>query len=456
MDRLSVVILAAGKGKRMYSSLPKVLHPVGGKPMLARVIETARSLEPQQLVVVYGHGGEAVRQAIQDQDIVWVEQAQQLGTGHALKMALAALPAEGRTLVLYGDVPLTRTETLQPLLDAAGDGMAVLTDELADASGYGRMVRDAAGKLVAIVEHKDCTPEQLAIREINTGMMVLPNRYLADWLGALQNSNAQGEYYLTDVLALAVQQGLTVESARVAASWEAAGVNNKVQLAELERVLQANQARALLEAGVMLADPARLDIRGELLHGVDVSIDVNCVFEGRVELGDGVKIGPNCVLKNVTVAAGTQIAAFSHLEQAEVGANCSLGPYARLRPGATLADQVHIGNFVEVKKSHIGEGSKVNHLTYVGDAKVGRNVNVGAGSVTCNYDGVNKFTTVIEDNVFVGSGTMMVAPVTLQAGSTIGAGSVISKTAPAGELTVARARQTTIPGWSRPQKKTER
>ncbi|HJV07329.1 MAG TPA: bifunctional UDP-N-acetylglucosamine diphosphorylase/glucosamine-1-phosphate N-acetyltransferase GlmU [Chromobacteriaceae bacterium] len=456
MDRLSVVILAAGKGKRMYSSLPKVLHPVGGKPMLARVIETARSLEPQQLVVVYGHGGEAVRQAIQDQDIVWVEQAQQLGTGHALKMALAALPAEGRTLVLYGDVPLTRAETLQSLLSAAGDGMAVLTDELADASGYGRMVRDAAGKLVAIVEHKDCTPEQLAIREINTGMMVLPNRYLADWLGALQNSNAQGEYYLTDVLALAVQQGLTVESARVAASWEAAGVNNKVQLAELERVLQANQARALLEAGVMLADPARLDIRGELLHGMDVSIDVNCVFEGRVELGDGVKIGPNCVLKNVTVAAGTQIAAFSHLEQAEVGANCSLGPYARLRPGATLADQVHIGNFVEVKKSHIGEGSKVNHLTYVGDAKVGRNVNVGAGSVTCNYDGVNKFTTVIEDNVFVGSGTMMVAPVTLQAGSTIGAGSVISKTAPAGELTVARARQTTVPGWSRPQKKTER
>lgn len=453
MDSLSIVILAAGKGTRMYSAKPKVLHPIGGAPMLARVIATARTLKPTRLVVVYGFGGEQVRQVIKDEDIIWAEQAEQLGTGHALKMALSALPQEGKTLVLYGDVPLTRGETLQQLIAAAGDGMAVLTDILDDATGYGRMLRGADGKLKAIVEHKDCTPEQLAIREINTGMMVLPNRHLGDWLHALRNGNAQGEYYLTDVLALAVAAGISVESASVSASWEAAGVNNKLQLAELERILQQNQARALLTAGVTLADPARIDIRGSLQHGRDVSIDVNCVFEGVVELGDNVEIGANCVLKNVKVAAGSRIAAFSHLEDAVVGADCRLGPYARLRPGAVLADEVHIGNFVEIKKSTVGLGSKVNHLTYIGDAEIGSKVNVGAGSVTCNYDGVNKFKTVIGDNVFVGSGTLMVAPVTLESGATVGAGSVISRTAPADALTVARARQVTIAGWKRPQKK---
>ncbi|KIA82198.1 bifunctional UDP-N-acetylglucosamine diphosphorylase/glucosamine-1-phosphate N-acetyltransferase GlmU [Chromobacterium amazonense] len=453
MDSLSIVILAAGKGKRMYSSMPKVLHPIGGEPMLARVIRTARGLNPSRLVVVYGHGGDQVRARIGDADLIWAEQAEQLGTGHALKMALPHLPADGKTLVLYGDVPLTKASTLQKLVDAAGQGMAVLTDVLADATGYGRMLRGADGKLKAIVEHKDCTPEQLAIREINTGMMVLPNAQLAGWLNALKNGNAQGEYYLTDVLELAVKAGVAVESASVDASWEASGVNNKLQLAELERILQANQARALLEAGVTLADPARIDIRGELKHGMDVSIDVGCVFEGAVELGDNVEIGAHCVLKNARIAAGAKIAPFSHLEDAVVGEACKIGPYARLRPGADLAAHVHIGNFVEVKKSKIGEGSKVNHLTYIGDAEIGRKVNVGAGSVTCNYDGVNKFKTIIGDNVFVGSGTLMVAPVVLEKDSTIGAGSVISKNTPAGELTVARARQVTIPGWKRPEKK---
>ncbi|MDF0605769.1 bifunctional UDP-N-acetylglucosamine diphosphorylase/glucosamine-1-phosphate N-acetyltransferase GlmU [Neisseriaceae bacterium TC5R-5] len=453
MDSLSIVILAAGQGKRMYSSLPKVLHPIGGQAMLSRVIRTARSLKPQRLIVVYGHGGEQVRQAIPDPDILWVQQSQQLGTGHALKMALPQLPTTGQTLVLYGDVPLTLSDTLQRLIAAAADGVAVLTDTLENASGYGRMLRSADGKLQAIIEDKDCTPVQRAIREINTGMLVLPNIQLNRWLAALNNSNAQGEYYLTDVVALAVAAGVSVNSASVSASWEAVGVNNKRQLAELERILQSQQAQALLDAGVTLADPARIDIRGTLQHGMDVAIDVNCVFEGVVELGDQVSIGPNCVLKNVKVAAGSQIAAFSHLENAVVGSDCRIGPYARLRPGAELADHTHIGNFVEIKNSRIGSGSKVNHLSYIGDAELGRQVNIGAGSITCNYDGVNKFKTVIGDQVFVGSGSMLVAPVILENGATIGAGSVINQTAPAGQLTLARVRQVTLAGWRRPVKK---
>ena len=452
MDSLSVVILAAGKGKRMYSALPKVLHPIGGQPMLARVIATARQLQPAKVVVVYGHGGEQVREQIQDPDIAWALQAEQLGTGHALKMALPHLPKVGRTLVLYGDVPLTTLATLQQLLAAAELGTALLVDVLPDASGYGRIVRNAAGDIVAIVEDKDCNPQQKAIREINTGMLVLPNERLDGWLGALKNGNAQGEYYLTDVIGLAVADGLAVPGVTVAASWEAAGVNNKWQLAELERQLQLNQARALLTAGVTLADPARIDVRGELQHGQDVSIDVGCVFEGQVSLGDNVQIGAYCVLKNVTVAAGSRIAPYSHLEDAVVGEGCRIGPYARLRPGARLAAHVHVGNFVEIKKATVGEGSKVNHLSYIGDADIGSKVNVGAGSVTCNYDGVNKYRTVIGDGVFVGSGTLMVAPVTLEEGATIGAGSVLTKTAPAGQLTVARAKQLTVPGWQRPQK----
>ncbi|MDN0074625.1 bifunctional UDP-N-acetylglucosamine diphosphorylase/glucosamine-1-phosphate N-acetyltransferase GlmU [Crenobacter sp. SG2303] len=452
MDQLSIVILAAGKGKRMYSSLPKVLHPIGGEPMLARVIHTARALNPARIVVVYGHGGEQVRATITDPDIEWAEQAEQLGTGHALKMALPLLPQAGKTLVLYGDVPLTRVETLTDLVAAAGSESSLLTDVVANPAGYGRIVRGAHG-IEAIVEDKDCNPEQRAITEINTGMLVLPTARLAGWLGELNNGNAQGEYYLTDVIALSVRDGITVHGVRVADSWQAAGVNNKLQLAELERVLQQNQARELLLAGVTLADPARIDVRGTLSHGQDVTIDVNCVFEGTVELGDGVSIGAHCVLKNVRIAAGTKIAPFSHLEDAVVGADCRIGPYARLRPGATLAEKVHIGNFVEVKKSEIGVGSKVNHLTYIGDAAIGSGSNIGAGTITCNYDGVNKFKTVIGDNAFIGSGTMLVAPVTVENGATIGAGSVISKTAPAETLTVARARQVTLTGWQRPQKK---
>lgn len=453
MTDLSIVVLAAGKGKRMYSSLPKVLHPIGGRPMLARVLDTARTLSPSRLVVVYGHGGEAVRAALPDADIVWAEQAEQLGTGHALKMALPALPETGRTLVLYGDVPLIEASTLEALVAAAGDEAALLTDVLDNPTGYGRIVRSADGAISAIVEDKDCTPDERAIREINTGMLVLPSARLAGWLAELRNGNAQGEYYLTDVVALAVRDGLTVHGVQVPASWQAAGVNNKVQLAELERILQQNQARALLEAGVTLADPARIDIRGRLEHGRDVSIDINCVFEGDVVLEEGVSIGANCVLKNVHVAAHARIAPFSHLEDAKVGPACRIGPYARLRPGARLAEGVHVGNFVEIKKSEIGAGSKVNHLTYIGDASIGSHVNVGAGTVTCNYDGVNKFRTLIGDGVFVGSGSMLVAPVTLEAGATIAAGSVITKTAPADALTVARARQTSIVGWKRPLKK---
>jgi len=452
MDQLSIVILAAGKGKRMYSSLPKVLHPIGGEPMLARVIRTARALNPTRIVVVYGHGGEQVRATITDADIQWAEQTEQLGTGHALKMALPLLPDSGKTLVLYGDVPLTRAETLTDLIAAAGAESSLLTDVVANPAGYGRIVRSAHG-IEAIVEDKDCNPEQRAITEINTGMLVLPTARLAGWLGELNNGNAQGEYYLTDVIALSVRDGITVHGMRVADSWQAAGVNNKLQLAELERILQHNQARDLLQAGVTLADPARIDVRGTLSHGQDVAIDVNCVFEGTVELGDCVSIGANCVLKNVRIAAGTKIAPFSHLEDAVVGADCRIGPYARLRPGATLAEKVHIGNFVEVKKSEIGVGSKVNHLTYIGDASIGSGSNIGAGTITCNYDGVNKFKTVIGDNAFVGSGTMLVAPVAVEDGATIGAGSVISKTAPAEALTVARARQVTLTGWQRPQKK---
>ncbi|MXR37912.1 bifunctional UDP-N-acetylglucosamine diphosphorylase/glucosamine-1-phosphate N-acetyltransferase GlmU [Craterilacuibacter sinensis] len=453
MNLLSVAILAAGKGKRMYSRLPKVLHKIGGAPMLSRVVATARTLKPAKLVIVYGHGGEQVRETLRDADLGWALQAEQLGTGHALKMALSELPADGHTLVLYGDVPLTRADTLSELVALAGDEVALLTDTLANPSGYGRIVRGSDGAIAAIVEDKDCSAEQREITEINTGMLVLPNRHLARWLEELKNGNAQGEYYLTDVIALAVRDGVRVHGMKVADSWQAAGVNNKVQLAELERILQLNQAHELLVNGVGLADPARIDIRGTLSHGQDVLIDVGCVFEGQVELGEGVEIGAYCVLKNVRVAAGSKIAPYSHLEDAVVGEACRIGPYARLRPGAELAAHVHVGNFVEIKKSVVGEGSKVNHLSYIGDTDIGSQVNVGAGTVTCNYDGVNKFRTVIGDNVFVGSGSMLVAPVTLEAGATIAAGSVISKTAPAGQLTVARARQTSIPGWKRPQKK---
>jgi bifunctional UDP-N-acetylglucosamine pyrophosphorylase/glucosamine-1-phosphate N-acetyltransferase len=448
---MNVVILAAGQGKRMRSDLPKVLHPIAGRPMLGHVIATARALGAARPVVVYGHGGDQVRAAFAGEALDWALQSPQLGTGHAVQQAVSFLSDAVPTLVLYGDVPLTRPATLERLVAAAGTGMGVLTVDLPDPTGYGRIVR-TGGKVARIVEHKDATPEERAIREVNTGILVAPTAALKRWLGALGNDNAQGEYYLTDVIAMAVREGVTVTAAQPDAVWETLGVNSKAQLAELERIHQRNVADALLDAGVMLADPARLDVRGALDCGRDVSIDVNCVFEGAVTLADGVSIGPNCVLRNVRVGPGTRIEAFSHLDDAVVGAACRIGPYARLRPATTLADDVHIGNFVEVKASDVGVGSKANHLAYVGDSTVGSNVNIGAGTITCNYDGANKHRTVIEDDAFIGSDSQLVAPVRVGKGATLGAGTTLTKDAPAGKLTVSRAKQVSIDGWQRPVK----
>ncbi|MBS1144227.1 MAG: glmU [Proteobacteria bacterium] len=449
---MNIVILAAGQGKRMHSNLPKVLHPIAGKPLAQHVIDTARQLSPEKLIVVYGHGGEVVRATLSAEDILWAEQAQQLGTGHAVAQAVSQLGDASQTLVLYGDVPLTTVATLKRLLQAGKDGLSILTVDLANPAGYGRMVRDAGGNLVRIVEEKDATPEEKAIREVNTGIMAIPTARLADWLGKLKNDNAQGEYYLTDIVALAVAEGLPVRAAQPEGEWEVLGVNSKVQLAELERQHQRNLADQLLVAGVRLADPARIDIRGSLTHGRDVAIDVGCVFEGKVELADAVEVGPYCVLKNVKVGAGTRIAAFCHFEDAIIGPDGVLGPYARLRPGTELGPEVHIGNFVEVKKSVIGAQSKANHLAYIGDAEIGQRVNVGAGTITCNYDGANKFKTIIEDDVFIGSDTQLVAPVTVGRGATLGAGTTLTKNAPPDTLTVSRAKQISLAGWERPKK----
>jgi len=449
---MNIVILAAGQGKRMHSNLPKVLHPIAGKALAQHVIDTARNLAPEKLIVVHGHGGDVVKATLAAPDVTWAEQAQQLGTGHAVAQAVPALGAAAQTLVLYGDVPLTSVATLKRLLQAAKDGLSILTVDLANPAGYGRIVRDAAGNVQCIVEEKDATPAQKAICEVNTGIMAMPTARLADWLGRLKNDNAQGEYYLTDVVALAVAEGLPVRTAQPEGEWEVLGVNSKVQLAELERQHQRNIAEQLLVAGVRLADPARIDVRGELTHGRDVAIDVGCVFEGIVELGDAVEVGPYCVLKNVKVGAGTRIAAFCHFEDAVIGPDGVLGPYARLRPGTELGPEVHIGNFVEVKKSSIGAQSKANHLAYIGDAEIGQRVNVGAGTITCNYDGANKFKTVIEDDVFIGSDTQLVAPVTVGRGATLGAGTTLTKNAPPDALTVSRAKQVTLAGWQRPQK----
>ncbi|WP_234082003.1 bifunctional UDP-N-acetylglucosamine diphosphorylase/glucosamine-1-phosphate N-acetyltransferase GlmU [Azonexus sp. R2A61] len=449
---MNIVILAAGQGKRMHSQLPKVLHPIGGKALASHVIDTARSLSPERLILVYGHGGTIVRSTLAADDICWAEQAQQLGTGHAVAQALPQLSSAAQTLVLYGDVPLISAATLGRLLQAAGQGVAVLTVDLADPTGYGRIVRDAAGNVLRIVEQKDADAAEKAIREINTGIMVLPTDRLAGWLSALKNDNAQGEYYLTDLVALAVDAGISVKTAQPAAEWEVLGVNSKLQLAELERRHQRNQAERLMVDGVRLVDPARIDIRGQLTHGRDVAIDVGCVFEGRVELGDAVEVGPYCVLKNVKVGPGTRIAAFCHFEDATIGPDGVLGPYARLRPGAELGPEVHIGNFVEVKKSRIGAQSKANHLAYIGDAEIGQRVNIGAGTITCNYDGVNKHKTIIEDDAFIGSDTQLVAPVTVGRGATLGAGTTLTKNAPPDTLTVSRAKQMSLTGWQRPIK----
>ncbi len=450
---LDVIVLAAGRGKRMRSDLSKVLHPLAGRPLLAHVIDVARTLAPRKIFVVHGHGADKVRAAFPDSGVEWVLQAEQLGTGHAVLQALPQVSPDADVLIVYGDVPLVRPATLKRLVEGARGGVAVLVAELADPSGYGRIVRDGAQRVGRIVEQKDATASELAIREVNAGFFCLSARRLVPWLSKIDNDNAQKEYYLTDLAALAVADNVPVVAVKVEDQWEVAGVNSTQELAALERVVQAREARCLLDAGVTLADPARIDVRGALECGRDVSIDVNCVFEGTVRLGDNVRVGPNCVLKNVSIGAGTEVLAFSHLDGAEIGERCRVGPFARLRPGASLAEDVHIGNFVEVKASRLGAGSKANHLSYIGDSEVGSRVNVGAGTITCNYDGAAKHRTVIEDDCFIGSDATLVAPVRIARGSYIGAGSTISKDTPPGQLTVARARQVSIPSWKPPRKK---
>ncbi len=438
----------------MHSDTPKVLHRLAGRPLLSHVIDTAKSLSPEVVCIVYGSGGEAVRKTLGENGAVWVKQEPQLGTGHAVMQVVPHLDERWPTLVLCGDVPLIRAETLKQLINAAGSGLALLTATLDDPHGYGRIVRNGK-RVVRIVEERDATARQRAIRETNTGIIVAPTKKLKGWLAELKNDNAQKEYYLTDIVALAVKQRVPVTAAQADAAWETLGVNSRGQLAELERIYQLNSAKALMEKGVALADPGRFDVRGNLACGRDVAIDVNCVFEGDVELGDGVSIGANCVLKRVVIADGTRVEPFCHLEDADIGANCSIGPYTRIRPGARnrLADGVHLGNFVEVKASNIGTGSKANHLSYIGDTEMGSNVNIGAGTIVCNYDGANKHRTVIEDDVFIGSDTQLVAPVRVGRGATLGAGTTLTKDAPPGELTISRAKQTVIPGWKRPVKK---
>ncbi|MDJ0739907.1 MAG: bifunctional UDP-N-acetylglucosamine diphosphorylase/glucosamine-1-phosphate N-acetyltransferase GlmU [Gammaproteobacteria bacterium] len=452
--RLGVVILAAGQGTRMKSDLPKVLHRIAGRPLLGHVVDCARALAAVEIVVVYGHGGERVREAFADQpDLRWVEQAEQLGTGHAVQQAMPALRESEQLLVLYGDVPLTRPETLQDLITATGhSGFGLLTVTLPDPTGYGRIVRNAGGCVQRIVEQKDATAEELAIDEVNTGILCAPRERLAGWLGGLSNSNAQGEYYLTDVIGMAVADGFDIQVRQPAAAVEAEGVNNRVQLAALERAHQRRVAERLMTAGVTLRDPARLDVRGRIEHGRDCEIDVNVLIEGEVRLGDRVRIGANCVLRDVEIGDDVEILDNCVLEQAKVGSASKVGPFARLRPGAELIGGAHIGNFVEIKKSVVGRGSKVNHLSYIGDTEIGAGVNIGAGTITCNYDGANKHKTIISDHAFIGSNTALVAPVTVGVNATIGAGSVIGKDAPDDKLTLTRAKQVSI-SWQRPTNK---
>ena len=449
---LAVIVLAAGQGKRMHSALPKVLHPLAGRPLLAHVLDTVHRLDPAQVLVVHGHGGADVRAAFAGAHVTWVEQAQQLGTGHALAQALPDVARGAQVLVLSGDVPLVSVATLKRLVAASAKGLAICTSDLSDPSGYGRVVRGANKRVRRIIEHKDASARELRIREWYAGFLAAPAARLAGWLAMLKPANAQKEYYLTDVIGLAVRDRVEVKTVKAEDPWEVAGVNSRHELALLERAYQNAQAKRLLEAGVALADLWRVDVRGELACGRDVAIDVNCVFEGTVKLGDRVRVGPNCVLRNVTVDADTEILAYSLLDAATIGRRCRIGPFSRMRPGVTLGDEVHVGNFVELKASRIGAGSKANHLSYIGDTDIGSRVNVGAGTITCNYDGAAKHRTVIEDDCFIGSDATLVAPVTIARGSYIGAGSTISKNTPAGQLTVARAKQVSLPDW-KPRKK---
>lgn len=449
---LNVVILAAGKGTRMKSSLPKVLHKVAERPMVQHVIDTANSLGAASINLVYGYGADQLKAGLGEQPLHWVLQAEQLGTGHAVQQAIPQIADEDTVLILYGDVPLTRKETLEQLLATRdANGLAILTVILANPTGYGRIVREN-GTVVGIVEQKDATPAQLLINEVNSGIMAVPGQKLKAWLAGLQNNNAQGEFYLTDIVAMAAAEGVVITTAHPQNPIETEGANNRVQLAQLERAYQLRKAEELMLNGANLRDPARIDVRGEVQVGSDVMIDVNVIFEGKVVLGDGVSIGANCILKDVVIGANTEIKPNTMVESSTIGADCSVGPYARIRPDSVLANDSHVGNFVELKKTVLGEGSKANHLTYLGDAVIGSKVNVGAGTITCNYDGANKFQTTIEDGVFVGSNSSLVAPITLGKNSTVGAGSVVTQSVAADELVVARTKQRHITGWKRPVK----
>ena len=449
---LNIIILAAGQGTRMKSSLPKVLHPLAGKALVQHVINVSKKLNPEIINVVYGHGGEQVQQQINDPEINWVLQAEQLGTGHAVEQVKDQLKDNQLILILYGDVPLIKIETLTKLLEQAKDGFSLLTVSLDNPQGYGRIVRNAKGLVENITEEKDASNEIKKIREVNTGILAVKADLLKNWLSKLDNNNAQEEFYLTDVIAMAVKDGYTVETTQPDNEHEVMGVNNRLQLAELERHYQQEQANSLMAGGVTLADPKRIDIRGELKHGQDISIDINTVFEGNVSIGNNVSIGANCVIKDTKIADDVVILPMSILDNASVGKGSKVGPFARLRPGAVLGDNTHIGNFVEIKKSYVGVGSKVNHLTYVGDSLIGKNVNIGAGTITCNYDGANKHQTTIEDNVFVGSATQLVAPVKIGKNATIGAGSTITIDVAENELAITRVKQKSIQGWKRPVK----
>lgn len=454
MNPLHVVILAAGQGSRMKSSLPKVLHKIAGKPMLHHVMDTARRLGAARIHGVIGHGAEQVKAITQADDVHWAMQEQQLGTGHAVAQALPNLPDDARVLILYGDVPLTRPETLEKLVSTVSDrAMGLLTVTLDNPDGYGRILRNDHGAVTAIVEQKDASADQKAITEVNTGILAVSAGHLKSWIPELSNANAQGEYYLTDIISMAAHSGVAVEVAQPDNGFEVQGVNNRLQLAVLERWYQRQQAERLMTEGATLADPARIDVRGDLTVGQDVLIDINAVFEGEVSLESGVSIGANCMLRNCHIGAESRIDAHSVIDGATVGQHAQVGPFARLRPGTDLADHTRVGNFVETKKAVVGEGSKINHLSYVGDATLGRHVNVGAGTITCNYDGVNKHQTIIADGVFVGSNTSLVAPVSLAENVTIGAGSAITRDVAADELSVARGKQRNIPNWQRPEEK---
>lgn len=449
---ISVIILAAGKGTRMRSSLPKVLQPLAGRPLLGHVIETAQKLQADNIITIYGHGGELVQHEFAKEQVQWVEQAEQLGTGHAVKVTLPVLAQDGLSLILSGDVPCITTQTLQKLLDASqASGIGLVTLTLPDASGYGRIVREN-GQIQAIIEHKDASDEQHKIQEINTGIYCVSNAKLHQWLPKLSNNNAQGEYYLTDIVAMAIQDGLEVASVEPERAFEVEGVNDRVQLATLEREYQAFQAKQLMQQGVHLIDPSRFDLRGSLTVGQDVRIDINVIIEGDCEFGDNVEIGAGCIIKNTKIAAGTKVQPYSIFDNALVGENTQIGPFARLRPGAKLANEVHIGNFVEVKNTSIGLGSKANHFTYLGDAEIGAGSNIGAGTITCNYDGANKFKTIIGDAAFIGSNSSLVAPVKIGNGATVGAGSVITHDVADNSLAFERSKQIAKEDYQRPQK----